>query len=204
MGESYCQYRFNEGLTQLGLGPAISNETSDVPGKAILWLHPFYIAALITASWFPRPGNVGYYSGRFSRAFTGLLTAFYHWSALKPVFAVFKKYGSTCLSSVVFWSSTPVYFVCDADAFRSISNERRLFEKMVDAVSNILLCSRLTTLIERQSMSHSTFMERISYRLRGASGKGIGPWPRMHLTKCGHLINHSGFIALPTTRSLGQ
>lgn len=56
-------------------------------------------------------------------------------SALTPVFAVFKKHGSTCLSSVLFWSSTPVYFVSDADAFRSINNERRLFEKVVDAVS---------------------------------------------------------------------
>ena len=52
-------------------------------------------------------------------------------------FTVFRQYGSTCLSSVYFWSSTPLYFVSDADAFRFISNERRLFEKEIDAVSKI-------------------------------------------------------------------
>ncbi|KAF8730610.1 hypothetical protein AX14_005373 [Amanita brunnescens Koide BX004] len=87
-------------------------DLGDVPGKAIIWLHPFGTAALLAAPWFPRPGTVGYYSGRFS---------------------LFKKYGSTCLSSVLFWSSTPVYFVADADAFRSLNNERRLFEKVIDA-----------------------------------------------------------------------
>ena len=95
-------------------------------------------------------------------------------SALTPVFAVFKKHGSTCLSSVLFWSSTPVYFVSDADAFRSINNERRLFEKVVDAVSYLsFVLLTFDDFDRRQSMSHSMFMERISYRLWGASGRGI-------------------------------
>src|SRR6266576_5968553 len=57
--------------------------------------------------------------------------------------AVFKKYGTTCLPSVYFWTSTPVYFVSDADAFRVINNERRIFDKdSFDLVSSVKIFSR--------------------------------------------------------------
>jgi len=55
---------------------------------------------------------------------------------------VFKKYGTTCLSSVYFWASTPVYFVSDADAFRVINNEREVFKKDVESVSDVKIFSR--------------------------------------------------------------
>ncbi|KAK2464803.1 hypothetical protein APHAL10511_003221 [Amanita phalloides] len=83
-------------------------DLGDVPGREVIWIHPFYVIALVMAAWYPRPGSVGYYYAKFS---------------------LFKKYGTTCLSSVHFWTSTPIYFISDADAFRFISNERAVFEK---------------------------------------------------------------------------
>ena len=48
------------------------------------------------------------------------------------------------MSSVYFWASTPVYFVSDADAFRVINNERRLFEKeAIELVSGVNIFSNL-------------------------------------------------------------
>ena len=56
---------------------------------------------------------------------------------------MFKKYGTTCLSFVYFWTSTPIYFVSDADAFRFINNERRLFDKKDNTtVSDVKVFSR--------------------------------------------------------------
>jgi len=57
---------------------------------------------------------------------------------------VFKKYGTTCLSSVSFWAPTPIYFVSDADAFRAINNERA-FGKDVEKVSDFKIFSRCDT-----------------------------------------------------------
>ncbi len=55
---------------------------------------------------------------------------------------MFKKYGTTCLSAVSFWGSTPIYFVSDADAFRVINNERGLFGKDVERVSDVKMFFR--------------------------------------------------------------
>lgn len=50
---------------------------------------------------------------------------------------VFKNYGTTCLSSVYFWASIPIYYVSDADAFRVINNERGVFKKDDKSVSDV-------------------------------------------------------------------
>ncbi|KAK2464802.1 hypothetical protein APHAL10511_003220 [Amanita phalloides] len=83
-------------------------DLGDAPGKEVIWVHPFFLMALITAPWYPRPGSMGHYYAKFS---------------------LFKRYGSTCLSSVYFWTSASIYFISDADAFRFITNERAVFEK---------------------------------------------------------------------------
>ncbi|KAF8348726.1 cytochrome P450 [Amanita rubescens] len=91
-------------------------DIGDVPGKGIAWIRPDSMASMVAAPWFPRPGHIGHYFGKFS---------------------VFKKYGTTCLSSVSFWSSIPVYFVSDADAFRVINNERGVFGKDVERLEGL-------------------------------------------------------------------
>ncbi|PFH49572.1 hypothetical protein AMATHDRAFT_194702 [Amanita thiersii Skay4041] len=87
-------------------------DLGDCPGRAILWLHPFRSLALVTGSFYPLKGQMGDYFAKFSQ---------------------YSEYGSTCLSSVIFWRAIPTYFVADADAVKFINNERHLFEKDVEA-----------------------------------------------------------------------
>ena len=47
---------------------------------------------------------------------------------------VYKKYGSTCLSSVVFWNALPVFWISDADAIKTVQSSRVVFPKDIEAV----------------------------------------------------------------------
>ena len=38
----------------------------DVPGKHITWIRLDSMAGVVAAPWFPRPGDVGHYFGKFS------------------------------------------------------------------------------------------------------------------------------------------
>ncbi|PFH49568.1 hypothetical protein AMATHDRAFT_62875 [Amanita thiersii Skay4041] len=87
-------------------------DLGDCPGRAILWLHPFRSLALVAGPFYPVKGQMGYYYSKFSK---------------------YRDYGSTCLSSVIFWRAVPTYFVADADAVRLINHERHIFEKEVEA-----------------------------------------------------------------------
>jgi len=49
---------------------------------------------------------------------------------------VYKKYGSTCLSSVVFWDLAPIFWFADADAIKTITSDRYTFPKDAEAVSS--------------------------------------------------------------------
>jgi hypothetical protein len=47
---------------------------------------------------------------------------------------------------VSFWASIPVYFVSDADAFRVINNERGVFGKDAERVSDVKMFGNATLL----------------------------------------------------------
>ncbi|TFK46773.1 cytochrome P450 [Heliocybe sulcata] len=79
----------------------------NTPGEYLLWLDPFRTLALVLASAFPRPGQVAYYAGRFSR--------------------------STLVTSVRFWTGQPYYFLADADAIKHVTGDRKVFRKDVEA-----------------------------------------------------------------------
>ncbi|KAF8637853.1 hypothetical protein AX17_002479 [Amanita inopinata Kibby_2008] len=87
-------------------------DLGDCPGRAILWLHPFRSVSLLLGPYFPPKSQIGSYHNKFY---------------------LYKKYGSTCLSSVTLWDTIPTYFVSDPDAIKYISNERHIFEKDTDA-----------------------------------------------------------------------
>lgn len=52
------------------------------------------------------------------------------------VIAAYKSFGSTCLSSVLFWDLTPVFWLTDADAIKIVSYERQIFQKDLVAVTH--------------------------------------------------------------------
>ena len=37
-----------------------------MPGKGIVWINPNHMATIAAAPWFPRPGDIGHYFGKFS------------------------------------------------------------------------------------------------------------------------------------------
>ena len=47
---------------------------------------------------------------------------------------VYKKYGSTCLSSAVFWNALPVFWISDADAIKTVHSSRVVFPKDIEIV----------------------------------------------------------------------
>jgi len=49
-------------------------------------------------------------------------------------FLVYKSYGSTCLSSIVFWDALPTFWLSDAEAIKAVSTDRQVFSKDVEAV----------------------------------------------------------------------
>ena len=78
---------------------------------------------------------MGYYYAKFS----GQSTLCWHISCLIHSFSllVYKKYGSTCLSSVVFWNALPVFWISDADAIKTVHSSRTVFPKDMEAVGRI-------------------------------------------------------------------
>jgi hypothetical protein len=50
-------------------------------------------------------------------------------------FTVYERYGSTCLSSIVFWNALPMFWLSGAEAIKAVSTDRALFSKDVEAVS---------------------------------------------------------------------
>ncbi|KAK0458736.1 cytochrome P450 [Desarmillaria tabescens] len=88
------------------------NLRSRCPGAAILWINPFRTLAIVSGPFFPTQGKVGHYYAKFS---------------------VFAKFGTTCLSSVVFWNAIPTFWISDADAIRIVSADRKTFTKDVEA-----------------------------------------------------------------------
>ncbi|KAK0495923.1 cytochrome P450 [Armillaria luteobubalina] len=50
---------------------------------------------------------------------------------------VFAKFGTTCLSSVVFWDAIPTFWISDADAIRIVSSDRKTFTKDVEAYETL-------------------------------------------------------------------
>jgi hypothetical protein len=55
------------------------------------------------------------------------------------VMTAYERYGSTCLSSVIFWNSRVRYWIADADSLKTVTNDRYTFQKDVEAVSNVYL-----------------------------------------------------------------
>ncbi|GLB42347.1 putative cytochrome p450 [Lyophyllum shimeji] len=86
------------------------------PGGSILWLHPFRTFALVVGPMFPFKGQMGYYFAAF---------------------ALFKKYGSTCLSSVTFWNAIPTFWLSDADAIKTMHAGRAIFPKDIEAYETL-------------------------------------------------------------------
>jgi hypothetical protein len=48
--------------------------------------------------------------------------------------AAYKEYGSTCLSSIIFWNALPIFWLSDAEAIKAVSTDQIHFQKDVDAV----------------------------------------------------------------------
>ncbi|KAF4564500.1 hypothetical protein EYR40_010663 [Pleurotus pulmonarius] len=88
----------------------------DCPGGEIMALHPFRTLSLVLGSHFPFPGQIGSYFGKFS---------------------LYQKYGSTCLSSIVFSNAIPTFWLSDADAIKVVSTDRTVFQKDVEAYETL-------------------------------------------------------------------
>ncbi|KAJ8693930.1 hypothetical protein PTI98_008872 [Pleurotus ostreatus] len=88
----------------------------DCPGGEILLFHPFRTLSMVVGSHFPFPGQIGTYFGKFN---------------------VYKKYGSTCLSSIVFYNAIPTFWLSDADAIKVVSTDRTVFQKDVEAYETL-------------------------------------------------------------------
>ncbi|KAF8235020.1 cytochrome P450 [Tricholoma matsutake] len=82
------------------------------PGGSLLWLHPFRSLSIIFGPLFPFKGQMGYYFAQFS---------------------LYKRYGSTCLSSILVWNALPIFWLSDAKAIKAVSADRVLFSKDVEA-----------------------------------------------------------------------
>ncbi|KAH8119683.1 cytochrome P450 [Phellopilus nigrolimitatus] len=82
------------------------------PGRHFLWLHPFSIIGLVMAPIFPSKGWLGHYGGKFS---------------------LYAKEGSTILSGLLVWSSTPIFWLADVEAIKVVTSDRHTFKKHLDA-----------------------------------------------------------------------
>jgi len=52
---------------------------------------------------------------------------------------VYKKYGSSCLTSTTFWDAIPTYWLADADAINVICSDKFTYLKDVEAVRVVTL-----------------------------------------------------------------
>jgi len=83
---------------------------------------------------FPPKGFIGDWYAKFSGQ------SVLCWCMSYPIHSfsllVYRKYGSTCLSSVVFWNALPVFWISDADAIKGVYSSRVVFPKDVEAVGD--------------------------------------------------------------------
>ncbi|KAJ7118625.1 cytochrome P450 [Mycena crocata] len=82
------------------------------PNAGIVWVHPFRSFALLTASWFPLPHQIGYYFGQFG---------------------IYARYGSTCIASVTLAGAIPTLWLADAQAIKAVATDATSFQKDVEA-----------------------------------------------------------------------
>ncbi|KAJ8482549.1 hypothetical protein ONZ45_g14909 [Pleurotus djamor] len=88
----------------------------DCPGGEVLFLHPFRTLSLVLGPWYPFPDNMGSYFEKFD---------------------IYQKYGSTCLSSIVFNGAIPTYWLSDAEAIKVVNTDRATFQKDVVAYETL-------------------------------------------------------------------
>jgi len=50
---------------------------------------------------------------------------------------VYKKYGSTCLTSTTFWDAIPTYWFADADAIQAVCSDGSTYTKDLGAVCSL-------------------------------------------------------------------
>ncbi|KIY72214.1 cytochrome P450 [Cylindrobasidium torrendii FP15055 ss-10] len=81
------------------------------PGGNPTWVFPLGALQLILGRYgYPFPGSVGHYYSKFE---------------------VYKKHGSTCLSTVATWGTTPVYYMTNVEAIKKVLSDRHVFIKDV-------------------------------------------------------------------------
>ena len=105
------------------------------PGGSFLWLHPFRTLSIVLGALFPFKGQMGYYFAKFSCKCLS-----YRGQDRCLFFTVYERYGSTCLSSIVFWSALPTFWLSSAEAIKTVSADRALFSKDLEAVSLTVVC----------------------------------------------------------------
>ncbi|KAF8650924.1 hypothetical protein AX16_005022 [Volvariella volvacea WC 439] len=86
------------------------NQVRGYPAQKLIWFHPFRTLVLVFGGNLPR-GTLGSWYTKFS---------------------LYAKYGSTCISSIHFWTGTPVYWFSDAEAIKVMGQQREIFVKDVE------------------------------------------------------------------------
>jgi hypothetical protein len=102
------------------------------PGGEITWIHPFSALSIVLSPVFPPIGMIGTRKNYFSG---WLLPISFCPSLTIMGRAVYSKYGSTMLSSVVFWNSDQILWFADAEALKAVTSDRYTFPKPVAMVS---------------------------------------------------------------------
>lgn len=140
--------------------------------RHLIFVHPFDTLGHVLFTIFPPRGWLGNYEARFSCMLLTYLLLFLlliHRSSS----IVYAKEGSTILSSVLFWTMTPVYWVADMHALKKITSDRHTFIK---DLSNVCLILLVTTDATNVALNFSMIVPRplaqTSSVLRTQSGGG--------------------------------
>ncbi|KAJ7468039.1 cytochrome P450 [Mycena latifolia] len=82
------------------------------PNAGMLWLRPLGPFSTLSAQFFPLKHQIGSYFAKF---------------------ALYARYGSTCISSVILWGSIPTLWLSDAQAIKTVATESTIFRKDLEA-----------------------------------------------------------------------
>ncbi|KAF5358820.1 hypothetical protein D9758_008567 [Tetrapyrgos nigripes] len=108
LGTLLSAWVFYAVLTKLNGILSAFKHLSDCPGRGLLWIHPFHPTSQLAAVVYPFKGWIGHYYGNF---------------------AMYAKYRSACISSVLVPKGVPIFWVADAPSIQVVSTDKTAFDK---------------------------------------------------------------------------
>ncbi|KAF5358819.1 hypothetical protein D9758_008564 [Tetrapyrgos nigripes] len=161
LGTLLSAWVFYAVLTKLNGILSAFEDLSDCPGRGLLWIHPSHPMSQLTAVIYPFKGWIGHYYGNF---------------------AMYAKYRSACISSVLVPKGIPIFWVADAQSIQIVSTDKTAFDKEMGFVmyrkgrGPNMIASQTAEWKRHRVISNPAFSESLNAVVWQETARGVAGW----------------------------